>query len=598
MKMIKTKNLFKADPAFNYLGGDYFSRFLMYILRFRQLNHLYAGIEEKTGLRFVEEVIKALDLKINFDEQDLKRIPVEGPAIVVANHPLGGLDGLLLIRLVSGVRSDVKILGDPLLRKIEPVASYFVDTNPFEDDTDLEKSSYSGLKESVSHLKNGGILCVFPAGETRQGQISNLFVDRIWRYSIIRFIKRMEVPVIPVLFQTDSSRLFKIMGKIHPVLKEAPMPPGLFHHRNKSIRIRIGNAVKKSDQEEFTDIYQFGRYLRAKTYGMSIPIEVKRFFNYSLRVPVKPQPIVEPVAKEKIMKEIQEIRHDHLLFKLEDYCVFAAPSRIIPNILNEIGRLREITFREVGEGTNQSIDIDEFDLYYHQLFIWDDRQERIIGAYRIGLGREIMEQYGKRGFYVNTLFRIDDSMDGILGQSMELGRSFVVKDYQKKPMPLFLLWKGILYFMLKSPDYRYLMGPVSISNDYSRISKDLIIRFIMENHYDWRMAQRIKPRNSYKFRSEDPNINVLMESTRRDINKLDKTIRDVDALNAGLPVLLKKYIKLNAKIVSFNVDPKFNNCLDGLIMLDIFDVPRSTVESLHKEVNDGSILERFYSNRE
>jgi len=189
-------------------------------------------------------------------------------------------------------------------------------------------------------------------------------------------------------------------------------------------------------------------------------------------------------------------------------------------------------------------------------------------------------------------------MDGILGQSMELGRSFVVKDYQKKPMPLFLLWKGILYFMLKSPDYRYLMGPVSISNDYSRISKDLIIRFIMENHYDWRMAQRIKPRNSYKFRSEDPNINVLMESTRRDINKLDKTIRDVDALNAGLPVLLKKYIKLNAKIVSFNVDPKFNNCLDGLIMLDIFDVPRSTVESLHKEVNDGSILERFYSNRE
>jgi len=173
-----------------------------------------------------------------------------------------------------------------------------------------------------------------------------------------------------------------------------------------------------------------------------------------------------------------------------------------------------------------------------------------------------------------------------------------VKEYQRKPMPLFLLWKGILYFLLRSPEYRYLLGPVSISNNYSRISKDLIIRFIMENHYDSHLAQFIKPRNSYKFRSEDPNINVLMESAGKDINKLDKTIGDVDALNSGLPVLLKKYIKLNARIVSFNVDPKFNNCLDGLIVLDVFDVPQATVESLFKEVNDGSILERFYSNRE
>ncbi len=598
MELIKASFFLKVNPALNDLRGEYFARFLMYILRLRRLNKLYAGIEDKTGLAFVDEVIKVLDLKIKFDEQELKRIPAEGPAIVVANHPLGGLDGLLLIRLISSVRNDIKILGNQLMRKIEPVSTYFVDTNPFEADNDTEEGAFSGLKESMHHLENGGILCVFPAGESNSSNISSWVTDRIWRYPIIRFVKKMEVPVIPVLFQTDSSRLFKLMGKLHPFLKETPLPSELFHSRSKSIRLRIGNAIKKTDQEQFTDIYQYGRYLRAKTYGMSIPIEVKRFFNYSLRASVKPQPIVEPIPHETILKEIQEIRHDHLLFKLENYSVFAVPSGVIPNILNEIGRLREITFREVGEGTNQSIDIDEFDLYYHQLFIWDDKQEQIVGAYRIGLGREIMEQYGKRGFYVNTLFRIDDSLEAILSQSMELGRSFVVKDYQKKPMPLFLLWKGILYFMFKSTDYRYLMGPVSISNNYSRISKDLIIRFIMENHYDWRLAQRIKPRNSYKFRSDDPNINILMESTGRDINKLDKTIRDVDALNLGLPVLLKKYIKLNAKIVSFNVDPKFNNCLDGLIMLDIFDVPRATVESLHKEVNDGSILERFYSNRE
>jgi putative hemolysin len=598
MALINPKDILKANPALNYLGDEYFARFLMYILRFRRLNKLYAGIEDKSGLEFVDEVIKLLELKIGYEETELKRIPSEGPAIVVANHPLGGLDGLLLIKMISGFRTDIKILGNQLLGKIEPVSAFFVDTNPFEVETDSEESAFSGLKESMTHLRNGGILCIFPAGESNPTNISNLVTDRIWRYPIIRFIKRMEVPVIPVHFQTDSSRLFKIMSQIHPRLKEARLPAELFHRRNKSIAVRIGNQIKKADQDQFTDIYQYGRYLRAKTYGMSTPIEVKRFFNYSLRASVKPLQIVDPVSREEILKEIQELRHDHLLFKLEDYSVFAAPSREIPHILNEIGRLREITFREVGEGTNQSIDIDEFDLYYHQLFIWDDRAERIVGAYRIGLGREIVEQYGKRGFYINTLFRIDDTIEGILSQSMELGRSFVVKDYQKKPMPLFLLWKGILYFMLKSTDYRYLIGPVSISNNYSRISKDLIIRFILENHFDWRLSQRIKPRNSYKFHSDDPNINILMESAGRDINKLDKTIRDVDALNSGLPVLLKKYIKLNAKIVCFNVDPKFNNCLDGLIMLDIFDIPRATVESLHKEVNDGSILERFYSNRE
>jgi putative hemolysin len=260
--------------------------------------------------------------------------------------------------------------------------------------------------------------------------------------------------------------------------------------------------------------------------------------------------------------------------------------------------LREITFREVGEGTNRSIDIDEFDLYYHQMFIWDEEAERIVGAYRIGKGKDILEQYGKRGFYLQSLFKISDDFKPVLNESLELGRSFVIREYQRKPMPLFLLWKGILYFLLKNPEYRYLIGPVSISNNYSKISKDLIIRFILQNHLNWKMAQFVKPRNSYKFKSDNPDFNILMENMERDINRLDKAIGDLDELNSGLPVLLKKYIKLNAKIIAFNVDPKFNNCLDGLIMLDVNDVPKSTIESLSKEANDGSILERFYTHRE
>jgi len=598
MDLVKPKDLIKSNPELNYLGGEYFAWFLMHLFRFHKLNKIYSKVENKKGLEFIDELIKILELKIEFDESELKRIPPTGPAIIVANHPLGGLDGLILIKLVSSVRSDIKILANLLLKKVEPVSEYFVNTYPFVPSALPDENSFTGMQESMDHVAGGGILCIFPAGQPSTWDASQTMTDRIWRFPVIKFIKKMEVPVIPVLFQAKNSLVFKLISRIHPSLKDVRLPSELFQKRNKNIRIRIGNIIKKCDQDKFLDIYQYGRYLRAKTYGMATQMEIRKFFTYTLKASVKQAPLIDPVPKDQILKEIQAIKHDYLLFKLKEYNVFAVPTREIPQILNEIGRLRELTFREVGEGTNQSIDIDEFDLYYHQMFIWDEEAEQIVGAYRIGIGRDIMAQYGKRGFYLQTLFRIDDSMSEILEQSLELGRSFVVKEYQKKPMPLFLLWKGILFFMLKNPENRYLIGPVSISNNYSAISKDLIIRFIMANHFNWHIAQKVKPRNAYKFRSNNPDINVLMDSTERDINKLDKTIGDMDRLNSGLPVLLKKYIKLNAKIVCFNVDPKFNNCLDGLIMLDIYDVPKITVESLLKEVNDGSILERFYSNGE
>lgn len=598
MELVKPKDLINANPALNYFGGEFFARFLMYLLKFQKLNRLYSRLNQKQGLEFIDEVIKTLELTIEFDVNELKRIPASGPVIVVANHPLGGLDGLLLIKLISQIRGDVKILASQLLKKIEPVSEFFIESNPFDTSHSEEESTFSGLKESMAHLKSGGVLCIFPAGETSTYDASNVITDKIWKYPVIKFIKKMDAPVVPILFQSNNSRLFKIISKIHPALKHVRLPSELFRKKYKNIRVRIGNPIKQADQEKFCDIYQFGRYLRAKTYGMATPVEVRRFFNYSLKPAAKPDVIIDPVPKELILKDINAIKNDYLLFKLKEYNVFCVPSAHIPNILTEIGRLREVTFRDVGEGSNLSLDIDEFDLYYNQMFIWDENEEKIVGAYRIGIGHEIMQQYGKRGFYLNTLFRLEDGMDEILNQALELGRSFVVKEYQRKPMPLFLLWKGILYFMLKNPEIRYLLGPVSISNNYSKISKELIIKFIMANHFDWKLAQKIRPRNSYKFKTENPDLKVLMETMEKDINKLDKTIGDVDALNSGLPVLLKKYIKLNARIAGFNVDPKFNNCLDGLIILDIYDVPKSIIESLSKEVNDGSLLERFYSNRE
>ncbi len=597
MELLKPKDIFKARPAFALPGGEYFAKFLMYILRFNKLNKIYSQIAEKHGLDFIDEVINSFEFNIEFDEQELKRIPPTGPVIIVSNHPFGGLDGLLLIKYLSMVRGDVKVMANFLLKKIEPVSDYFIADNPFEKDG--SGNNFAGLKEAVSHLRDsGGVLCLFPAVDVSTYGNFDSATDRVWQFPVVKFVKKARVPVIPVLFQGTNSRLFHMLAKIHPSLRQVRLPSELLSKKHKNIKIRIGNPIKVEEQERFSDVYQFGRFVRAKTYSMESDIEVKRFFYYSLKPHPKPEAIIEPVPQDKILKELQKIKQDYTLFNLKNYTAYCAPSKEIPNILNEIGRLREITFREVGEGTNQGIDIDEFDLYYNQMFIWDDNEQRLVGAYRIGLGKDILSQYGKRGFYLQTLFRINDEFKSILSESLELGRSFVIKEYQRKPMPLFLLWKGILYFLLKNPEYRYLIGPVSISNNYSKISKDLIIKFIMSNHLDREMAKHIRPRNGYKFKSDNPDINILMDNMERDINRLDRAIGDLDELNSGLPVLLKKYIKLNSKIIGFNVDPKFNNCLDGLIVLDVYDVPKNTIESLSKEANDGSILERFYSNRE
>ena len=596
MEIVKPKDILKANPYLAYLGGENLAKFIMYVLRFNKLNKIYGQIADKDGIEFIDELIKILQIKYEFDEKDLKKIPKTGPFIVVSNHPFGGLDGILLIKILSLVRPDVKVMANFLLKKIEPISDFFLPVNPFENKKKQE-SGFGGIKNAMQHLKDGGGLCIFPAGEVSGYQSNNKISDRQWQYPALKFIKHSKVPVVPVFFGGHNSRFFHLIGRFNQHLQNVKLPSELLNKKRKPVKLRIGSAISVNEQAAFPEVYQFGRYLRAKTYSLCTRMEIRRFFNYSLKRQKKMEEIAAASSNEMIVTEIASLCDERLLFKVKNFTVYCAPSSEIPTILYEIGRLRELTFREVGEGTNRSIDLDEFDLYYNQLFIWDETEKRLVGAYRIGKGADILHDFGVRGFYVQSLFKLKEAFEPTLEQSLELGRSFVVKEYQRQPMPLFLLWKGILYFLLKNPEYRYLIGPVSISDDYSKTSKELIIKFIMSHHFDWQNARHISPRKSYKFKSQDPNMNVIMENLD-DINKLDRFIGDVDQLNTGLPVLLKKYIKLNAKIVGFNVDPKFNNCLDGLILLDVYDVPKNTIESLSKEANDGSILNRFYTNRE
>lgn len=593
MKLIDPKDLLKASESLNWFGGESFAKLLMYILRLNKLNDLYSANCEKTGVEFVNGLIDDLGIKFEFDEEELKRIPLDGSFISISNHPFGGIDGILLIKLLSDVRPDFKVMANFLLQKIEPLKDCFLGVNPFENRKGVA-SSMGGIKEALRHMSAGAPLGIFPAGEVSayQSQYNNI-TDKQWQPSILKFIKKAEVPVVPIYFQGNNSLIFYLMGMIHPVLRTVKLPSELLNKKNKTIRIRIGNPISVKDQKGFSDINQYGRFLRAKTYMLGTPIKVKNFYENKPKVKRRTAADVIPAVKtELIVKGIGKLS-EYLLFKSKKFSVYCAPSDEMPNVLNEIGRLREITFREVGEGTNQSIDIDEYDLYYHQLFIWDEENSKIVGAYRVGKGKEILNKYGLKGFYLHSLFKMKKAFQPVLSESIELGRSFIVKEYQRKPMPLFLLWKGIMYFLLKNPDCRYLIGPVSISNEYSNVSKDLIIKFIMQSYFDYDKGQLIKSRNKFKVKVKGLDMDILLEAAKSDINKLDKLIGDFEVTNDKLPVLLKKYISLNAKIIGFNIDPNFNDCLDGLIMVDLFDVPVNMIESLTKEISNEDVSSRF-----
>ncbi|MBI5541962.1 MAG: lysophospholipid acyltransferase family protein [Bacteroidia bacterium] len=594
MNLITPKELKSA--ILKSFGRAGLAKLLVQATQVKKINRFYDLHNEDSADEFIDAVIKRLNLKYEIREDDLKRIPLTGPFITVSNHPFGGIDGILLIKILCNIRPDYKIMASYLLKRLKPVEGFLLPINTF-DLPDSKSRNLADIKNALIHLREGHPLGIFPAGRTSiYNPETKQIADAEWQYEISKFIKKTNVPVIPINFLGRNRSNVNVMSVIHPLLKSNRLPQELFNRKNRLINIRIGKPIPVNELDHFSNISQFGRFLRVKTYALGSSIDVKKFYRYQHKQQSEAEKIVDAIPKEKLIEDISKIPKEHFLFKVNNYRVFCVPSFEIPNILNELGRLREITFREVGEGTNKSIDIDEFDLYYYHLFIWDDTEEKIVGAYRVGKGHDIVNQYGKKGFYLHSLFKIDDKMIPLLSESLELGRSFICKDYQQKPVPLFLLWKGILYFLLKHKDYRYLIGPVSISNQFSKMSKALITEFIKSNYFNDELAKLIKPRTQFTANFPEVDTDIILETTQNDLNKFDKLIEEIEPANFKLPVLLKKYIKLNARIIGFNIDPKFNDALDGLIMLDLFNVPLETIRSLSKELEDTDILERFNNN--
>jgi putative hemolysin len=443
--------------------------------------------------------------------------------------------------------------------------------------------------QAIRHLKSDLPLGIFPAGEVSTYKDGKLVVDKKWEESAMKLVQRAEVPVIPIYFHAKNSNMFYRLAKLSDVFRTAKLPSEVLSQKRRVVKVRIGKPISLKAQKEHESLDDFTEFLRKKTYMLSKPYEkeAKKLSDIpnSIKIPKSPKKIIDTGDQNAMIHEVDALREmgDKRLLESKNYEVFLAKKEHIPNVLIELGRLREITFRAIGEGTNNATDLDRYDDYYHQMFLWDRDANRVAGAYRMGMGSEISKMYGLDGFYLNELFKFEPELHKMMSESIEMGRAFIIKEYQLKPMPLFLLWKGIVHCTLRFPEHKYLIGGVSISNKFSNFSKSLMIEFMKSNYYDPYVAQYITPKKDFKVKLEDADKDFIFDESEADLNKFDKIIDELEPNELRLPVLIKKYVKQNAKVVAFNVDPLFNNAVDGLMYIRIADLPESTVKPVLEE---------------
>jgi len=569
---------------------------VMRLAKINKVNDLYDKIKDLEGQEFFDKLLEELNVKYLAFQEDLAKIPKTGPFILVSNHPLGALDGVIMCKILTEIRPDFKVMGNFLLTKIKPMEPYVISVNPFEKRKEAY-SSMSGMREALKHLSEGGCLGIFPAGEvSNKNNEYNEILDKEWQEPALKLIKKAQVPVVPMYFHAKNSKLFYNVSKIHPDLQTLLLPSEMVNKREKPIKIRIGRPVTPKILNEYETPKELGEFLRKKVYMMKSYFEdrksVAEFLKVkNLNISPKEEVVVQNIIDETPLAEILADRENlrkkegKMLFSNGDYEVYFTKFDEIPAMMREIGRQRELTFRAVGEGTNLPFDLDEYDKHYHHLILWDNVAQKIAGAYRMALGSEVMKNYGIKGFYTNSLFDFDQELQPFFKKVIEMGRAYISIEYQQKPLPLFLLWRGIVHVCLRNPEHKFLMGGVSISNRFSDFSKSLMIEFMRSHYFDPVVAQYVHPKNDYKVYLSERDKSLFFEGLDDDLNKFDKLIDDFEP-EMRLPVLIKKYIKQNAKVVAFNVDPNFNDAIDGLMYIRISDLPEGTIKPVLEEMSE------------
>ena len=551
-------------------------------LRLGKINRLFDAAADYQGREFADHLLENMGITIDVSPEQLENIPKEGGFVVVSNHPFGGIEGVMLLSVIAKVRPDFKIMANFILSHIPNLKECFFAVNPFEKNPEW-KSSVSGIKGTIMHIAEGKGLGVFPAGEVSRYHGHDYPEDLPWSTSIARIIKNANVPVIPVFWDGQNSKLFYAVDKIHSMLGTARLTRELINKHDTCFNLQIGKPILPSEIELYENPKQLAAYLRSRSYALEANIPAKAAEKKVAHM----EAIAAPVELPLMQAELEAIREKSFLYSSSDYDCYLTDYEDIPNLMREIARLREETFRAIGEGTGKSLDQDEFDKHFKQLILWDKVKQKVAGCYRLGIGSEIIPRFGIKGFYVSTLVNIDESFSDKLSHTIELGRSFVPLEYQKEVLPLMLLLRGLSDVVVRYPEINHFIGPVSVSAWYPKFYQSLIARFVSEKHaVEDELQGKVTPKTPFvpDFLKVDPD--VLLENNMNGVDKFDKFMFRLSNGLYRLPTLFKKYLKLNAKFLCFNVDPDFNDTLDSLLFLTFTDFPEDEVMPLFRDSSD------------
>lgn len=554
-------------------------------LRFPAMNAIYEEIQSWTDddRHFSTKTLTALGIDVDTLAEQVERIPKTGPVVVVANHPFGGIEGLILCSMLREVRPDAKLLANNLLSMIPDLRDSFFFVDAFEGKGATGRN-IGPTRAAMKWVKEGHLLGAFPAGEVSHLKLrKRAVVDPQWNPTTAKIIQRTGATVVPIFFDGHNSRLFHVAGLIHPRLRTVMLPTEMLRKRDAKVTVRVGSPISPQRLVRFDDPNNLNDYLRVRTYLLKPQKQQE-----DTAPETSPNAdVIDPIAKQTLVDEIADLPAEQHLLTQGEFDVFYMRGPQCPGLMRELGRLRELTFREVGEGTGLALDIDRFDDYYLQLVVWNTEKHEVVGGYRLGPTDEILPQHGKDGLYTNTLFKFRKNLLQQIDPAMELGRSWVALDYQRSYAPLMLLWKGIGAYLCKNPRYRRLFGPVSISAEYSSMSKHLLTAFLTLHKFLPDLARLVSPRNPMKRKEVREFDRRAFSTVAGSLEEANELIKELEADGKPIPILLKQYLKLNGQLMGFNVDPDFGNVLDGLILIDVPSIdPRVMKKYLGEETGE------------
>ncbi|NGY05458.1 lysophospholipid acyltransferase family protein [Solimonas terrae] len=514
---------------------------------------------------FVHYALGALQIDYRLNAGSLDDIPATGPLLVIANHPYGAAEGLALADLLLQRRADVRLLANTLLCSLPELAPLVVPVDVFKSGVNS-----ASIRAAMRHLKDGGVLIVFPAGEvSRVDWQARQVSDPPWSSTVALLARRGAARVLP-LFVEGRPRLRSLAaGTLNSRLRTVMLARDLLAMRGQTLGLRIGANVDPRELARIPEAAQTD-FLRVLTYSLGTDRESAAAADSRVLAPLAPRCHAQLLADE--VAGLSRYR----LLEAGEFELYLAPAAQMPRLLDEIGRLREESFRLLQEGSGLARDLDRFDPHYEHLFLWHPRKCEIVGAYRFGFTDAIVARFGVDGLYTRTLFRYDARLIGQTGPAVELGRSFVAPAWQKSFQPLRLLWGGIAAVLARQPQIRYLFGPVSISPSYSLEARRLIAETLSVHHADPALAGLIEPLHPLPERRQvAAHRNVI--SALADPRLLSRVISRIGN-GPGLPVLLRHYLELNGRFAGFNVDESFGGTLDGLVFVSVAGIPPRTLE--------------------